>query len=128
MVVLSSSLIAIPTLRFFRFSLSLFYFILFYFYFILFLFKILILDFFVCYPFGRGSNGSRMLSEKKSDYSRKFDEKKIRVFCCNGSVSSKPSLWRRDLVLFTLSSSLFPFSGTLNTSILSFTILYSYLF
>lgn len=78
MVVLSSSLIAIPTLRFFR-----------------------------------GSNGSRMLSEKKSDYSRKFDEKKIRVFCCNGSVSSKPSLWRRDLVLFTLSSSLFPFSGCL---------------
>ncbi|XWS73050.1 hypothetical protein CRYUN_Cryun02cG0092400 [Craigia yunnanensis] len=84
MVVLSPSLLSLPTLHFFRYD--------------------------------PGSNGSGMLSHKNSNYSRKFHEK-IRV-CCG--IASKPTsqnmLWRRDLLLFALSSSLstlFPSSGCL---------------
>ncbi|XWS17023.1 hypothetical protein CRYUN_Cryun33cG0031900 [Craigia yunnanensis] len=84
MVVLSPSLLSLPTIHFFRYE--------------------------------AGSNGRGMLSHKNSNYSRKF-HKKI-TMCC--SVPSKPNsqkvLWRRDLLLFALSSSLstlFPSSGCL---------------
>ncbi|GMI97606.1 PsbP domain protein 5 [Hibiscus trionum] len=84
MVVLSPSLLSVPTLH--------------------------------CFRHEPGSNGSGMLSHKNSNYSRRFHEK-ITV-CC--SFASKPTsqnvLWRRDLLLFALSSSLstyFPSSGCL---------------
>ncbi|KAB2076628.1 hypothetical protein ERO13_A06G048000v2 [Gossypium hirsutum] len=63
-----------------------------------------------------GSNGSGMLSHNYSNYSTKFHQKT--TLCC--SVASKPTspnvLWRRDLLLLALSSSLsthFPSSGCL---------------
>ncbi|KAB2023953.1 hypothetical protein ES319_D06G054500v1 [Gossypium barbadense] len=84
MVVLSPSLLSLPTLPFFRHE-----------------------------PV---SNGSGMLSHNYSNYSTKFHQKT--TLCC--SVASKPTspnvLWRRDLLLLALSSSLsthFPSSGCL---------------
>ncbi|MBA0867503.1 hypothetical protein Goshw_000563, partial [Gossypium schwendimanii] len=84
MVVLSPSLLSLPTLPFFRHE--------------------------------PGSNGSGMLSHNYSNYSTKFHQKT--TLCC--SVASKPTspnvLWRRDLLLLALSSSLsthFPSSGCL---------------
>ncbi|KAH1057443.1 hypothetical protein J1N35_035508 [Gossypium stocksii] len=84
MVVLSPSLLSLPTLPFFRHE--------------------------------PGSNGSGMLSHNHGNYSTKFHQKT--TLCC--SVASKPTspnvLWRRDLLLLALSSSLsthFPSSGCL---------------
>ncbi|KAE8705912.1 PsbP domain-containing protein 5 [Hibiscus syriacus] len=69
-----------------------------------------------CFRHEPGSTGNGMLSHKNSNYIRRFHEN-ITV-CC--SFASKPTsqnvIWRRDLLLFALSSSLsahFPSSGCL---------------
>lgn len=113
MVVLSPSLLLLPTLPSFRFSLLLsispFTFCLFFSQLVSFFFSGLSLR------HEPGSNGSGMLSHNYSNYSTKFHQKT--TLCC--SVASKPTspnvLWRRDLLLLALSSSLsthFPSSGT----------------
>lgn len=114
MVVLSPSLLSLPTLPFFRFylflSISPFTFWLCF-------FSTCFFFFFLGFSLRHepGSNGSGMPSHRCSNYSTKFLQKT--TLCC--SVASKPTfpnvLWRRDLLLLALSSSLsthFPSSGT----------------
>ncbi|EOY31356.1 Mog1/PsbP/DUF1795-like photosystem II reaction center PsbP family protein [Theobroma cacao] len=81
MVVLSPSLLSLPTLHFLRYD-----------------------------------PGSRMLSDKNSNYSRRLHEKITVCYSLPSKPTSQDVLWRRDLLLFALSSSLctvLPSSGCL---------------